>query len=62
MSFAADRSAPHAVATSEDAPTLAGTGRQRTTSAVPRGDDLPSGHGRVLEAQQPDAVVLRTAR
>jgi len=62
MSFAADRSAPHVVATSEDAPTLAGTGRQRTTSAVLRGVDSPSGHGRVHEAQQPDAVVLRTAR
>ena len=62
MSFAADRSAPHAVATSEDAPTLAGAGRQRTTSAVLRGDDSPSGHGRVHEAQQPDAVALRTAR
>ena len=62
MSFAADRSAPHVVATSEDAPTLVGTGRQRTTSAVPRGDDSPSGHGRVHEAQQPDAVLLRTAR
>ena len=62
MSFAADRSAPHVVATSEDAPTLARTGRQRATSAVPRGDDSPSGHGRVHEVQQPDAVVLRTAR
>jgi hypothetical protein len=62
MGLAADRSAPHAVATSEDAPTLARTGRQRTASAVPRGDDSPSGHGRVHEAQQPDALVLRTAR
>jgi len=62
MSFAADRSAPHAVATSEDAPTLAGAGRQRTTSAVPRGVDSPYGHGRLHKAQQPNAVVLRTAR
>lgn len=61
MSFAAERSAPCVVATSEDGPAMGRTGRQRTTSAVPRGDS-PSGHGHVNAVRQPDAVVLGTAR
>ena len=62
MSFAADRSAPHVVATSEDAPRWPGPGGSGPRRLCPRGDKSPSGHGRVHEAQQPDAVVLRTAR
>lgn len=62
MSSAAERPASDAVVKSEDTTEQGRTARQRTAPAVPRGEGLPSGHGRVHEAPQPDAVVLGTAR
>lgn len=50
MGFAANQSGSRVLATSEDATAQDLAGRQRTTSAVPRGDGSPSGHGRVAAA------------